>query len=105
MVSARIIREVRRRAGLTQAQLADLLATTQSALARWEQGRTTPSLETVIRIVRACGLDLTISLATRDDDHARLIDEYVSMTPDDRLADLLDRIDVEAQLHAARPVG
>ena len=45
MLSALLIREGRLRAGLTQCALAGRLGVAQSQVARWERGRTTPSLE------------------------------------------------------------
>ncbi len=62
-----IIREGRRRAGLTQAELARRVGTTQSAIARLERGRTEPSLERVRELLRACELDLNVQLAPIDD--------------------------------------
>ena len=52
-----LIREARKRSRLTQAQLAELAGTTQSAIARLESGRTAPSFDDVIRILRVMGLD------------------------------------------------
>ena len=45
MLSHHLIREARRRARLTQSELAMRAGTTQSAVARWEAGRSLPSLE------------------------------------------------------------
>lgn len=61
-----LVREARRRAGLSQRSLADLAGTTQSAIARLETGRTTPSFDTVLRLVRLCGFDLDVALVVRD---------------------------------------
>jgi len=99
-----IIREARKRRGLTQAELARRLGTTQSAVARLEGGRTAPRLETVLAAVRACGLDLHLSLAERDLDHRRLIDDALRLTPAQRLDELIDRIEVEETLRQARQV-
>lgn len=59
----RIIREARKEAGLTQAQLAGLLKTGQSTVARLERdtysGHTLPTL---LRIARVLNKKLTINL-------------------------------------------
>jgi transcriptional regulator with XRE-family HTH domain len=57
-----LVREARLRAGLTQAQLAARAGTTQSALARLETGRASPSFARVVALVEACGLDLRVGL-------------------------------------------
>jgi transcriptional regulator with XRE-family HTH domain len=62
-----LIREARRRAALTQRELAERLGTTQSAIARLERGGTEPSYERVAEAVRACGLDLVPQLLAADD--------------------------------------
>jgi transcriptional regulator with XRE-family HTH domain len=61
-----LVREARKRAGLTQSELAARAGTTQSAIARLESGRPDVSLNDVIRLVRLCGLDLELSLVARD---------------------------------------
>ena len=67
MQAADLIREARKRAGLTQGQLAERLGTTQSAIARLERGRTEPSYQRVAAALRACGLDLVPQLLAADD--------------------------------------
>jgi transcriptional regulator with XRE-family HTH domain len=62
-----LVREARRRAGLSQRELAERAGTTQSAIARLETGRSTPSFDTVLRLVRLCGLDLDVMLVERDE--------------------------------------
>jgi len=61
-----LVREARRRAGLTQAELATRAGTAQPAIARWESGRVAISLDDVVRLVRLCGLDLELMLMRRD---------------------------------------
>lgn len=53
--------EARTRAGLTQAQLASRMKTTQSVIARLEGGRVYPSTRTLERIAEATGTRLRIS--------------------------------------------
>ncbi|TVQ29359.1 MAG: XRE family transcriptional regulator [Geminicoccaceae bacterium] len=50
---AQQIIDARRRAGLTQAQLAELIDTSQSSVARLEAGRQLPSTRTLLRIAHA----------------------------------------------------
>jgi ribosome-binding protein aMBF1 (putative translation factor) len=52
----------RSRAGLTQAELAERMKTTQSVIARLEGGRSTPSWKTLRRYAEATGSHLRVSL-------------------------------------------
>ena len=67
MKGAQFVREARKRAGLTQAQLAERAGTTQSAIARIEGGRVAPTFERIVDLVRACGFDLDTRLVPYDD--------------------------------------
>ena len=58
---ARILIEARTNAGLTQAQLAERMQTTQSVVARLESGRARPSTRTLEEIARCTGTRLRIS--------------------------------------------
>jgi len=80
-----LVREARRRAGLSQRQLADLAGTTQSAIARLETGRTTPSLDSVLRLVRLCGLDVEVALVDRDDSDWVQARRLLDLSPGERL--------------------
>jgi transcriptional regulator with XRE-family HTH domain len=80
-----MIREARRRAGLTQKELAERLGTTQSAVARMEAGRTEPSFDRVLRAVRACGLELGVSLRQTDDADWSVASVNLSVPPDERV--------------------
>ena len=55
------VAEARARAGLSQAQLAKRMKTTQSAIARLESGRGRPSTRTLSRFAKATGHRLKIS--------------------------------------------
>ena len=56
----RVLIEARTRAGLTQAELATRMKTTQSAVARLESGRIQPSTRTLEKVARATGTRLRI---------------------------------------------
>ena len=80
-----LIREARRRAGITQRELADRLDTTQSAIARLERGGTEPSYERVAEAVRACGMDLVPQLLRADDADWSVASTNLAVGPDARV--------------------
>jgi len=57
-----LVHRLRAEAGLTQAELADLMGTTQSAIARMEGGGTRPTLETLEKLASAVGADLVVGV-------------------------------------------
>ncbi len=57
--------EARQKAGLTQAQLASRMKTTQAAIARLESGRVLPSTRTLQRFAEATGTVLRITFQPR----------------------------------------
>jgi len=69
---------------MSQQALADRAGTTQSAIARLESGRTAPSLETVERLLRLCGLQLIVELAPYDDSDVRQAVALDGLTPEQR---------------------
>ncbi len=80
-----LVREARRRAGLTQSELAALAGTTQSAIARLETGRSSPSFESVLALIRHCGLDLEVMLVERDDADLFQAQRSAALTPTERI--------------------
>lgn len=81
-----IIRTARREAGLSQAQLAERLATTQSAVARLERPDSNPRIETLEAALRAAGRRLTLEAAPAtaglDEDQIRA---RLALSPAERL--------------------
>ena len=57
-----LVYRVRTEAGLTQAELADRMGTTQSAIARTEGGGTRPTLDTLEKLAVAVGQELVVGL-------------------------------------------
>lgn len=55
---SQLVRDVRRAAGLSQAQVAALSGIAQPNLSAFERGRRTPSADNLQRLVEACGLEL-----------------------------------------------
>jgi transcriptional regulator with XRE-family HTH domain len=58
MNAARILRYARRRAGLTQRQLAEKSGIPQPTVTRVERGQTIPRVDTFDRLLRACDIVL-----------------------------------------------
>ncbi len=61
-----LVRRARRRRGLSQAGLARLAGTTQSAISRIENGASVPSFDRVIELVGCLGLTLDLRLIERE---------------------------------------
>jgi transcriptional regulator with XRE-family HTH domain len=80
-----LIREARRRAGLTQLELAARLGTTQSAIARIERGGTEPSYRRVVEALRACGFDLLSRMLPTDDSDWSVASTNLTVDPDTRV--------------------
>lgn len=58
-----LVHRLRTDAGLTQAELAQRMGTTQSAIARIEGGGSRPSLDTLERLASAVGAELVVGVA------------------------------------------
>jgi transcriptional regulator with XRE-family HTH domain len=91
-VSYHVLKEARRRAGLTQAQLGERAGKAASAISRWERAGSEPSLETLRQLVRAAGFELTVALAPSDDHDLTLIRRSLRQTPQARLAEMVQAV-------------
>lgn len=63
METNELLKEARRQAGLTQAQVARRAGTSQPAVARYENGVSSPSVSTLQRLLHACGQELVLMTA------------------------------------------
>lgn len=89
MTGAHLIREARRRAGISQQELANRTGLQQPAIARWESGRVEPSLATVERLVGACGLELQLALADAGTTERLSALQNLALSPEERLDQLV----------------
>jgi len=87
-----LIGEARKRAGLTQAELAHRLGSHQSVVARWETGRTNPDLATVQRAIRAAGFELGVSIHPLDDHDLALVRRELNLLPHERLSGMVEAV-------------
>ena len=72
---------------MTQSQLASRVGTARSQISRYENGDVLPSLETLRRLVKGCGLELGLRLFNADlEEHdATLIAATLALTPEERV--------------------
>lgn len=91
-----LIREARRRAGITQRQLARRLGTSQPVIARWERGHRSPDYDVVKNAVLVCGFELRATLVERDLQDEATLDYSLSLTPLERLRNNQAMLDFEA---------
>jgi predicted transcriptional regulator len=64
---AQDVAERRQQLGYSQRELAELVGTTQSAIARLERGGRPPRIDTLLRIADALECDLAVELRPRGD--------------------------------------
>jgi len=84
--AASLVREARTIAGLTQQELADRLDTKQSVISRWERGTEVPRVDTLARILQACGFEADLRFRRHDDVDRSQIRGHLEMDPVDRMA-------------------
>jgi len=100
--AAEILLQARTRAGLSQRALARRAGTAQSVIARIEQGRTSPTWETLQRLLAALGLEVNAQLEPRVVVGSQMLAEVpgiLRMTPEQRLQEVKN---VSEFLHRAR---
>jgi transcriptional regulator with XRE-family HTH domain len=97
-----LIAIARKRAGISQRELADRLGRPQATIARWEAGAREPSFAAVQEALRACGLQQLEDLATYDDSDVALAHLQLELAPLERLASVAhgDHAALEVALRA-----
>lgn len=87
--AAELLRKARDEAGVSQRELARRAETSQSVVARIEGGLTSPSWETLSRLLSAAGFELRLNLEPRPIPDSHMLDDVpriLRMTPEQRLA-------------------
>ncbi len=85
MTAAALIRDARRSAGLTQAQLASRLGVTQPTIAALERSGSNPRFATLERTLQAAGYRLRTTAQRLPIPDETQISERLRLTPADRL--------------------
>lgn len=105
MNAARALRWARRRADLSQRELAERSGVPQSTIGRIEAGRVDPHVRTLSRLLRACGFDLEVGPLLGQGIDRSLIRDSLAVTPAERLARATEAASVFELLGAARKVA
>lgn len=85
-VAAQLIREARRAAGLTMAELAERAGSSKPTISRYENGLVDPGAETLNRLLHACGQELrahTVGLPASLEEVGQRFEAHEGPTADD----------------------
>jgi transcriptional regulator with XRE-family HTH domain len=99
MDAATLVRTARHRSGLTQAQLAARVGTSQPVISAYEHGTRDPSTATLRRLVAGTGAHLELRLAQRVSDLPTLA------SPEQHAAALVDVLLLADAIPVRRPPG
>lgn len=97
-----LIKLARRDGGLSQRELAKRAGTSQGAIAAYESGQRSPTLETLSRIVRAAGQDLRIQVVAYDDHDDAMAAYEASLSEETRAAIARERARLRGQARRER---
>jgi transcriptional regulator with XRE-family HTH domain len=94
VTGAQIIREARLKAGLTQTELAERLGRDRAQVARWETGAQQPSFENLRAVVEACGFELKLEIAEREENLVldAELEQSLLKAPQQRVRALLEEL-------------
>ena len=94
MTSGELLRDARRRHGISQERLAARAGTTQSAISRIERNRVSPSVETLREIIYLLGEDLVLAAEPRDSGIDLTLNQAnLALTPEQRVKQSLELAD------------
>lgn len=99
-----MLRLARRRAHLTQRELAARTGVAQPTIARIEGGKDDPRLSTITRLLRACNEELEALPTVGDGVDRSEIRRLLNLTPEDRARELADEAVALARLDKAKQV-
>jgi transcriptional regulator with XRE-family HTH domain len=96
MRGGQLIREARTLAGLTQDELSARSGTARSLIARWEQGSVSPSFDSLLEIIEACGYELPLVLVERDASLDQRLEKNRQLSPERRARRLLSNLEKDS---------
>jgi transcriptional regulator with XRE-family HTH domain len=100
--AAELLREARKRAGLTQRELAERSGKAQSAIARIESEKSVPTTAALNHLLNAAGFEIQAELTIRPVENSHMLDDVsriLRLTPEQRLQEAanVDRFIKEAK--------
>ena len=105
-MAGELLRETRRRHGLSQRQLAARARTSQAAVSRIERDVVAPTVSTLAELLRLMGEELTLGAEAFDWGHDRtLIETSLARTPAERIDAAAATADLIFELRRAAPGG
>ncbi len=84
-----VIREARLLAGLSQDGLAERIGVPRQSIARWERGEVEPGFDSVRRLLRSCGFDVSLVRYQPDESAEDRLGSRLELTPQERLVGML----------------
>lgn len=97
-----MLRAARRRAGLTQRELAERAGVPQSTIGRIEIGAIDPRASTLTRLLRKCGLELDVQPALGVGVDRSQIRALLALAPRERIERTVEAARGVARIRAAR---
>jgi transcriptional regulator with XRE-family HTH domain len=106
MTPGELLREARRRHGLSQRQLAARARTSQAAVSRIERGVVAPTIPTLAGLLRLMNEELALGAEPLEPGHDRtLIETNLGRTPAQRIDAAAAAADLVLELRTAAPGG
>ena len=97
-----LLTEARRRSRLSQRGLAERAGTVQSVIARIEGDATSPTWDTLSRLLEACGFELQATLQAAPATHSHMLADVgriLRLSPEERLIELRNAASFLAASH------
>ncbi len=95
-----LISEARRRAGITQTELAERAGTTQPTVSAYENAKKLPTIPVLAELLSACGVELALGFSEPDTQRESAQEAALARSVDDRIKTNANAIRTVKQLRA-----
>jgi len=96
MTGGQIIREARLLAGFSQHDLAERAGVPRQSIVRWERGAVEPGFDTVRKLLRSCGFDVSLVRLEPDETVDDRLSGKLELTPQERVHAMLGDPDTQS---------